>query len=176
MTEISGWLLTPSLHDVSTIHWISHRYIRIILACFFVFYRDDLYRVELDNSAGDEMFYSKVRPTLTTKHALMIDNIHMSVTSTFGLWLVPLAETDLGIQQEWHSSVPDEGQTWGTGLNTQRSDLTFWDPLSHATTLSILSHAWAHTTAVRGTLFPAGAPACRIYTNLILLIQKQSIT
>lgn len=26
-----------------------------------VFCRDDLYRVELDNMAGDEMFYSKVR-------------------------------------------------------------------------------------------------------------------
>lgn len=26
-----------------------------------MFYRDDLYRVELDNMAGDEMFYSKVR-------------------------------------------------------------------------------------------------------------------
>lgn len=27
----------------------------------YVFCRDDLYRVELDNMAGDEMFYSKVR-------------------------------------------------------------------------------------------------------------------
>ena len=29
----------------------------------FVCCRDDLYRVELDNAAGDEMFYSKVRLT-----------------------------------------------------------------------------------------------------------------
>lgn len=27
----------------------------------FFFRRDDLYRVELDNMAGEEMFYSKVR-------------------------------------------------------------------------------------------------------------------
>lgn len=31
------------------------------------FCRDDLYRVELDNMAGDEMFYSKVRISPSAK-------------------------------------------------------------------------------------------------------------
>lgn len=42
----------------------------IVLLCVS---RDDLYRVELDNMAGDEMFYSKVRLT----HALKQKNIIM---------------------------------------------------------------------------------------------------
>lgn len=45
-----------------------------VLSCFF---RDDLYRVELDNMAGDEMFYSKVRlifwHTHKTEHTLLTD-------------------------------------------------------------------------------------------------------
>lgn len=56
-------------------------YIGTAFVCVCVFCRDDLYRVELDNMAGDEMFYSKVRfilfHTHKTKCILIIDHLHV---------------------------------------------------------------------------------------------------
>lgn len=58
-----------------------------------MFCRDDLYRVELDNMAGDEMFYSKVgliswRRQNTNKHSILIDTYMQYVYFACGSFLL----------------------------------------------------------------------------------------
>lgn len=97
----------------------------------------------------------------------------------------------MNAQQTYCDCVSSQKRTWESNKNDIRvcrmkgkhevkssytTTLWFWNALIHASTLSRLSHAWTDTTAVIETLFPLGAPAHGIYTNLMLLIQDRLIT
>lgn len=62
--------------------------------------RDDLFRVELDNVVGEEMFYSKVR-TETHTHTRAYTQILCAGNEQSLITKVPsVTEEDMGIQQK----------------------------------------------------------------------------
>lgn len=146
-----------------------------LLCC--VLCRDDLYRVELDNMAGDEMFYSKVRLILLHPPNTKPKMHSKLITHTRSYQIHPDCGSFLRQKRTWESNKNDIRVCRMKGKHEVQCSCTttlwLWEALSRASTLSTPSHAWTDTTAVGETLFPLGAPAYGIYTNLILLIQNQ---
>lgn len=80
--------------------------------------RDDLFRVELDNVAGDEMFYSKVSTNLDGHGSTPGFTVEAPFRNGPLIWRktrcwVWFTETHMGVQQERYQDLQDEGQTRG---------------------------------------------------------------
>jgi len=157
------------------LHWSNYPFYYLLFVAFF---RDDLYRVELDNMAGDEMFYSKVWLTLVANLYTSANKWkYSSARAPAAVWALSVVYT---LQKRtWESNKNDIRVCRMKGKHEVKCSYTtrqLWAPLEHTSSLSRLSRAWTDTAAVSETLFPLGAPAYDVYTNLILLIQNQHIT